>query len=138
ILMDPVFFDALHEGLCAISPQRVVDMDRLPDCDLIVLSHRHLDHFNIRTLSLLNRNCPVIIPSGDNALAYAFRKLGFRQVRALPHYHKLSLGQTHLVFTPSAVEWAEFGLIVRDSSGAVWNQVDTAITAGNIRGLISK
>jgi hypothetical protein len=135
ILMDPVFWDPQQDGVCAVSPQRSVRADRLPDYNLIVISHRHLDHFDIRTLSTLNRNCPVIIPAGDAALSYALRKLRFQQVRALGPLSRLTLGRTEILLTPSAAPDPEFGLMVRDPTGTVWNQVDTQVTPSDVRGI---
>jgi len=129
ILMDPVFWDPHYEGLCAVSPQRVDYPEKIPSYSLIVVSHRHLDHFDIRTLATLDRSCPVIIPDCDAVLAYALRELGFRRVEALPDKHQLALGQTMLVTTPSKALDREFGLLIQDPTATVWNQVDTSINS---------
>lgn len=128
ILMDPVFWDPHLDGLCAVSPERVVHTERLPDYTLVVVSHRHLDHFDIRTLSSLDRGRPVIIPAGDPALAYGFERLGFGQVTAVEPGQMLTFGETRLLFTDSEAPVQEFGLMAADSTGAVWNQVDSIVS----------
>ena len=54
-LMDPVFFDPFEEGAVVSCPQRTVHVDRLPSIDLLVVSHRHPDHFDLRSLDQLPR-----------------------------------------------------------------------------------
>ena len=60
ILTDPVFSDriGLHLGLgFSIGPQRItppaIELADLPPIDLILLSHAHMDHFDIPTLRRL-------------------------------------------------------------------------------------
>src|ERR1700682_4976995 len=67
ILTDPVFSDriGLNFGPLTLGLKRLVatatPLSRLPEIDLIVLSHAHMDHFDIPTLRLLeNRRTSVV------------------------------------------------------------------------------
>src|SRR5579863_3267022 len=127
ILMDPVFFDPNYEGTNVMCPEREVSPARLPHYDVIVVSHRHLDHFDVRTLASLDRRSTVAIPEGDSLLDDAIRRLGFEQRIRLGDKQQVTFGETTLITTPSNANVREFGLVVRDSTATIWNQVDTQI-----------
>jgi len=127
ILMDPIFWDPHYEGTAVMCPAREVTPERLPPYSVIVVSHRHLDHFDIRTLSSLDRTCTVLIPDGDALLADSLRRLGFSRLRALGNGQSVTFGRTTVTTTPSRANVREFGIVVRDSTGSIWNQVDTQI-----------
>ena len=129
ILIDPVFWDPHYEGLCAVSPRRHVFPERLPAYDIIAVSHRHFDHFDIRTLASLDRGCQVLIPDRDPLLAYTFRELGFSRVEALPDNYRWVTGDTAIVTTPSNGPDREFGFLIQDSTATIWNQVDTFVSS---------
>ena len=133
ILMDPVFQDPNFEETSAMSPQREVNLEKLPRYDVIVVSHRHLDHFDIRTLASLDRQCPVLIPDGDSLLQRAFERLGFERCLPLRDKQSVAFGGATLTPTPSKANVREFGLIVRDSTATVWNQVDTIVDPATVR-----
>ncbi len=50
------------------------------DLDAILISHLHIDHLDVRSLRLLDRRVPVVIPEHGVKL---LRRLGFRDVRTL-------------------------------------------------------
>lgn len=127
ILMDPIFWDPHYEGTVAMCPQREVNPERLPQYDVIVVSHRHLDHFDVRTLASLNRRCTVLIPDRDPLMANAMKRLGFERCQPLGDMQSIVFGNSTLTTTPSKAHVREFGLIVRDSKATIWNQVDTYI-----------
>jgi UDP-MurNAc hydroxylase len=126
ILMDPVLFDPHGEGLFAVCPARVVDRERLPAPDVIVVSHRHLDHFDVRSLATLPRAAEVLLPR-DAMIAGALRRLGFRSVIELDDWTEIAYGGTTLLTTASECPVPEFGVVVRSGGASVWNQVDTIV-----------
>jgi UDP-MurNAc hydroxylase len=128
ILMDPIFWDPHYEGTAVVCPAREVTPERLPPYSVIVVSHRHLDHLDIRTLASLDRRCTVLIPDRDPLLAGAIARLGFAACQALADGQSVTFGRTTLTTTASKAGVREFGLVVRDSSGTIWNQVDSQIT----------
>jgi len=66
ILTDPVFSEraGIHLGPVTLGVKRLVApplaLEELPKPDLILLSHAHMDHFDIPTLRLLEGRAPVV------------------------------------------------------------------------------
>ncbi|WP_144107363.1 MBL fold metallo-hydrolase [Paraburkholderia sp. BCC1886] len=127
VLMDPVFVDPHYERTSVMCPRRDVDWSRLPRFDILVISHRHLDHFDVRTLAKLNRHCTVLIPAEDALVEQTVARLGFDRCRTLASYESVTFGSLTLTATPSKACVKEFGLVLRDSTATVWNAVDTNI-----------
>src|SRR5919204_6246931 len=74
-LTDPVLFDPFEEGTVTSCPRRQVHVERLPALQGIIVSHRHLDHFDLPSLAALDRRVPVFCPD-DPFLLYGLRGLG--------------------------------------------------------------
>ncbi|MQA85040.1 MAG: hypothetical protein GEV03_10560 [Streptosporangiales bacterium] len=127
VLTDPVFFDPFEGGVNVSYPPRVVDPARLPRVDCIVLSHRHFDHFDIRTLSVLDRNAMVLYPDGETLIETALGELGYRRRRGLRPWSKARAGRLEIIATPSHVSWPELGILVRDGVTTLWSLIDTVI-----------
>ena len=81
ILTDPVLFPRVGVRLpgCTIGPKRLTApallVEDLPEIDLVLLSHAHFDHFDLRTLRRLPRTADVITASRTLDL---LRRLNFR------------------------------------------------------------
>lgn len=126
-VMDPVFFDPFEDTAVVSCPRRVVHLDKLPAIDVVILSHRHLDHFDIASLAKLPRDAQVLCPK-DHVIVYALERLGFTKVNdAAPMTH-LKVGSHEFLTTHSNVtNVIEFGVVFKDRSGTFWNQVDTVV-----------
>jgi hypothetical protein len=61
-LMDPVFADPFEEGTVVSCPQRTIDADRLPPIDILVVSHRHPDHFDLASIARVDRRADAVCP----------------------------------------------------------------------------
>ncbi|MCX4162796.1 MULTISPECIES: MBL fold metallo-hydrolase [Paraburkholderia] len=128
ILMDPVFGSSHQEGLLDIFPKRTLHkLDELYPV-LLIITHRHLDHFDVETLANLPRECRVIIPD-DDLLSRALTRLGYRNVERVQDFDELTLGKVQITITRSENRVPEFGAIVRDGSCVLWNVVDTIVSA---------
>lgn len=126
LLIDPVFIDPHHEGMFEVFPPRKIDWDRMPPFELLILTHRHLDHFDPATLARLPRDVEVIIPQ-DALIERTLRRLGYSAITALDAGTVVRVGELEIVTTPSDVAFPEFGVVLRDRDGCVWNQVDTVV-----------
>ena len=128
VLMDPVLMDPFEEGTVVSCPRRTIDLDALPPIDIVVVSHRHPDHFDLPSLALLDRGVDAICP-GDPLIVYGLKQLGFQHVHpvqpmapVLGHDFELFPTRSELTSIP------EFGLVFHDESGTFWNQVDTPLS----------
>jgi L-ascorbate metabolism protein UlaG (beta-lactamase superfamily) len=86
ILTDPALFPRIGIRLpgFTIGPKRLtapaLRVDELPRIDLVLLSHAHFDHFDLRTLRCFDENTSVITARGTSDL---LRRTRFRKVTGL-------------------------------------------------------
>jgi UDP-MurNAc hydroxylase len=126
ILCDPLLGDSHHCGVFETVPRRRIDASALRP-DLLVISHRHGDHFDIpslRQLALLYPHVTVVTP--DELVAWAARTLGFADVEVLGAGHQIELDAGKLVTMPSLAK-LEWGVMIGTAEGVGWNQVDTVL-----------
>lgn len=129
-LMDPVFHDPFEDGAVVSCPRRSIDIERIPKIDLLVISHRHLDHFDIPSLSVIAKRsalCDVLCPE-DDAIVYALERLGFKNVHPEKPLKHFAFDSFEILTTRSyTTRVIEFGVVFKDRSGVFWNQVDSRI-----------
>ncbi len=131
-LMDPVFFDPFEEGAVVSCPARTVHVERLPPIDLLVVSHRHPDHFDIASLAWVPRECDAICPA-DPLIVYGLKRLGFTRIHPVEPMGEISTDGFELYPTRSeAATVREFGMVFRDRGGVFFNQVDTFLSDATI------
>jgi beta-lactamase family protein len=131
-LMDPVFADPFEEGAVVSCPRRTIDLGHLPPIDILIISHRHPDHFDIPSLARIRRDCDAICPA-DPLIVYALRQLGFAKIHPVPPMAPISSDLFKLFPTRSEVTSVrEFGMVFSDRSGVFWNQVDSVLAAETI------
>lgn len=116
ILMDPVLWDTHSEGIEDVCPKREVNHERLPEFDLLIISHRHTDHFDIRSLAYLPKTVDVLIPK-DKLLENCLRKLGYLHIYPLGDFSEVKIGSTSLLTTRSENRVPEYGMVFADPSG---------------------
>lgn len=134
-LMDPVFADPFEEGTVVSCPRRTIDADRLPPIDILVVSHRHPDHFDLASLARVDRRADAICPA-DPLIVYALEELGFEAVHAV-HPMAPIVGDGFELF-PTRSELRsipEMGCVFHDRTGTFWNQVDTPLAPATIDGV---
>ena len=124
-LMDPVFRDPFEEGAVVSCPRREIHVERLPKIDVLVLSHAHLDHFDIPSLARVSRKVHVLCPK-DHTILYALKELGFTNVHETDPNTLIKFPTHEILTTRSSVtNVIEFGILFKDRTGTFWNQVDT-------------
>ena len=114
VLTDPVFGD-----LSAIHPRMVrpVNFESMPRIDVILISHNHLDHFDVHSLGLLVKRWPNVqlyVPRGDRTLA---ETTGAAHVREFSWGQTSKVGQLSFAFLPSK-HWSGRG--VSDGYASAW------------------
>jgi UDP-MurNAc hydroxylase len=131
ILMDPVLWNSHAEGIEDIYPQREIFQERIPEFDTLIISHRHTDHFDIRSLANLPKHVDVLIPK-DKFMEDCLRQLGYRHIYTLQDFSEVRIGSTRLIASRSENRVPEFGMVFADPDGVFWNQVDSVVGAKTI------
>jgi len=142
ILSDPVWFDYLWEEINVLCPSIKLDIEKIPPVDVLNISHRHQDHFDVRTLAYIVRNkekilkpdATVLIPN-DDILIEVMKELEFENLRIVADFEPIKIRDVTLTPTPSLNQsstaldyFPEHGLMVHDGEVTVWNQVDTIVS----------
>lgn len=138
ILTDPVLLDPFEEGTVTACPARTVSVPDLPALDAVYISHRHLDHFHVPSLRLLPKTLPVYCP--DDALLHrALSAAGFDNIHPVQPFSRHQIGALTLMAVPGISEtFREYGVVVMDGDAAIFDQVDTPMTAATIERLQSE
>jgi L-ascorbate metabolism protein UlaG (beta-lactamase superfamily) len=137
-LMDPVFHDPFEEGAVTSCPRRTVHPERLPPIDLLVVSHRHPDHFDLASLAHVSRDCDAICPA-DPLIVYGLRQLGFRHIHPVHPMGSISSADFELYPTRSESPGVpEFGMVFQDEGGSFWNQVDGSLSTETIEAVVHR
>lgn len=132
ILFDPILGDTLHGGVHVVHPPRTIHPEALRP-DVLVISHVHPDHFDVPSLARLAVLAPEApLLTADPLVAEAATALGFQATSVLPAGRVLELGGATLITTPSLAPIPEWGVVVSDASGVVWNQVDSVLDASTV------
>ena len=120
ILTDPVFSKRASPFAIAgpkrlISP--VISLEDLPSIDVIIVSHNHYDHLDIRSLKTLNKfnpNTLFLVAKGDKKLLI---ESGIKNVEEFLWWEELKIKETIFTFTP-VQHWSARGL--RDRNKSLW------------------
>jgi len=107
ILTDPWIIGPAIYGSWIHYPPNKLKIQDLPKIDFIVISHEHTDHFNEKTLSLLNKDIPIYVPHYKiGRLAERLRKLEFKNIFSIPSEKILDLkDDIKLMFFKSNSLW---------------------------------
>ncbi len=124
ILTDPVFFPrcGIHMGPLTLGPKRHVacalQPDELPPIDLVLLSHAHFDHLDMKSLQRVNRDA-VVVTARDTA--DIFRRIPFRQVIELAWNETLEIQTAHGSVTLAAFQLRHWGARMRNDDHRGYN-----------------
>ena len=118
ILTDPVFSDRASP-LKRIGPKRLIppaiSIDNLPPIDIIIISHNHYDHLDIRSLKKIykiNPNVIFLIPMGDKKI---FDKKNIKNVYEFLWWEDFEVNNIRFTFTP-VQHWSARGFFDRNDS----------------------
>ena len=137
ILTDPVWFDYLWEEVNVLCPSIDLDLKKVPPIDVLNISHRHQDHFDVRTLAYLARNDSILKPNAtilapkDDLLIDVLKELNYKNIVIVEDFKPIKIEDVTLTPTPSLNEgdyFPEHGLLVNDGEVTIWNQVDTVVS----------
>jgi hypothetical protein len=144
LLVDPLLYEEFGESQALdyqVYPPRALKTAEFPRIDAVVLTHEHDDHFDIPSLSRLDRKIPVFLSSRSSTAArQILGEMGF-SVNSLSPGSKLRLGDLELI--PSCGdhlsfdygdEWDALPFFVRDTggSGNFFSMVDVTLTEQHV------
>jgi L-ascorbate metabolism protein UlaG (beta-lactamase superfamily) len=95
VLTDPVLFDRVNILRRAVSP---LPVELYRDIDAVVISHLHLDHFDLASLRLLGPATPMIVPRGAGKLML---RAGFSRVVELPVGESVDVSDVRITAVPA-------------------------------------
>ena len=140
ILTDPVWFDYLWEEINTLCPSITLNKDKVPPLDVLNISHRHQDHFDVRTLAYLVKNEKILTPDTlvlapqDNLLLDILNELEFKNIKVVTDFEPIKVKDVIITPTPSRNQlstaedpFPEHGLLVNDGEVTIWNQVDSLV-----------
>ena len=140
ILTDPVWFDYLWEEINVLCPSIVLEKDKIPPLDVLNISHRHQDHFDVRTLAYLAQNKRILTPDTivlapqDDLLLDILNELEIKNIKVVADFEQIQVKDVTLSPTPSRNQvstaedsFPEHGLIVNDGEVTILNQVDSIV-----------
>ena len=140
ILTDPVWFDYLWEEINTLCPSITLNKDKVPPLDVLNISHRHQDHFDVRTLAYLVKNEKILTPDTvvlapqDNLLLDILNELEFKNIKVVTDFEPIKIKDVTITPTPSRNQlstaedpFPEHGLLVNDGEVTIWNQVDSLV-----------
>lgn len=103
VLTDPIFSDRCSPVPFA-GPKRVhqpgVKFADLPKIDVVLISHNHYDHLDLKTLKALQERDKPLIVSGIGQAAF-FKKQGFNQVKLLDWWDTFEVFNKRITFVPT-------------------------------------
>lgn len=132
ILTDPWIMGPALYGSWIPYPPTELKLNDLPKIDFIIISHEHSDHFNEKTLSLMNKDIPIYVPHFNNGrLAQRAKKLGFNNVFSinsdkiedLNHDIKLIFFYSNNLWNDSIIylQLGNFKILDVNDAGFNWN-----------------
>lgn len=110
ILTDPVW--AASMGMEKRQSPPGIALERLPEIDVVVISHGHYDHLDFPTLRKLKGNPLYLVPMGLKRL---FLRKGFSRVEELAWWEDFHAGDIQFAFVP-AQHWTRRGLFDTNTS----------------------
>ncbi len=124
ILTDPWFFDPAFGALAHERPPAVrpTDLGRL---DVILITHDHADHADLRAMDQMDKRALVIVST--SALAARIRGLGYREVGVLAPWEERKVASVTIAAVPALHDIYEIGFVVRGSDTSVYFAGDTRL-----------
>jgi len=96
ILTDPVLFDRVRLLKRVVTS---LDASLYAGIDLVLISHLHLDHFDLQSLRLVGQNVHLVVPLGAGRL---LEQASFEHVDELAPGEQVVVGDLRVTATPAA------------------------------------
>jgi L-ascorbate metabolism protein UlaG (beta-lactamase superfamily) len=107
VVTDPVF---RFLGLLGAGPPAYT-IDQLPKPDLVLISHRHFDHWDPWTMRRLRKDVPLVVR--PRRIARDARRLGYTDVCELPPWEETRVAGISVTATPAVHPGSEVGFVLQ-------------------------
>ena len=133
ILTDPVLYDRIGPLRRVVS---ALDARLHEGIDLVLVSHLHLDHFDVPSLRLVGTGVRLVVPKGS---AHLLRRLGFSEVVELGPGDRLRHGSIEITATtavhggfrpPFGPRAASVGYVIEGAGERIYFAGDTDLFPG--------
>ena len=122
ILTDPWFTDPVF-GIVTHSKSPGMTIEDVPDIDVVLVSHGHFDHCDLKALSKLNKSATVIVP--ESKTAGRIKKLGYSEVAVLAPWESRVISNVSVTAVPASHPVPECGYVMASAGTAVYFGGDT-------------
>jgi len=126
VLVDPLLSTHFGHGggVGVVYPPRRFDFTRFPAIDAVLITHEHEDHFDVPSLTRLDRRIPILLSAMSSAAARTLLdEMGF-QVRLVRGGDSVTVGELTIdlfppdhLRAPEGDEWDVLQFVVRDRNG---------------------
>jgi L-ascorbate metabolism protein UlaG (beta-lactamase superfamily) len=122
ILTDPWFTDPIL-GVVTHPYRLTLQVKDMPKLGLILISHAHFDHCDLKALSQMDKSTPVIV--SDDATAKKIRKLAFSDVLVLQPWQSKKIAALTVTAFPAEHPVKESTYLLSDDACSVYFGGDT-------------
>ncbi len=91
-----------------------LELENLPDLDLVLVSHAHFDHLHKKSLRAIQAKEGIVVPQGNGGLV---KRLGFTKVREMKVWEEREMEGLRVLHTPSHHWGARYGADVKRDYG---------------------
>jgi len=123
-LTDPWFYDPAFGALAHVRGPAVAPED-VGALDVVLVTHDHADHADMRALDRLDKRARAIVATAD--LASRMRALGFADVAVLPPWEELRVGAASVTAVPALHDVYEIGFVLRGAGRCVYFAGDSRL-----------
>jgi L-ascorbate metabolism protein UlaG (beta-lactamase superfamily) len=132
ILNEPVF----NLSTWKFPPARIKPEDVVKDCDILLITHSHEDHFHIPSLDFFPRDTPILLSNFDrhaslraHSIEIALSKMGFSNITRMKSWEVIHLDEhNELMCVPSAYsrdqDWENSGFVLQSPDCPILNLND--------------
>jgi L-ascorbate metabolism protein UlaG (beta-lactamase superfamily) len=124
ILTDPWFFDPAF-GALTHAPAPAVRPDDLGPLDVVLVSHDHADHADLRAMDRMDKRAAALVATAD--LAARVRSLGFSEVDVLAPWETWRRGEVVVTAVPGLHDIYEIGFVAGAAGTSVYFAGDSRL-----------
>ena len=124
LLTDPWFYDPAFGALVHEMPPAVLARE-LGRLDVILITHDHADHADVRALDEMDKRAAVIVATDE--LAARVRNLGYREVLVLAPWESHRIGEVTITAVPGLHDIYEIGYVVQGGGTSMYFAGDSRL-----------